>query len=68
MAELPNQYPLYDPSQADLLVCPLSGKPILRAKAGGDVYVRSQEILQAVEQVLERGSAKVKIWVAKDKA
>lgn len=68
MAEQLHQYPQYDSSKADLLVCPLSGKPILRAKAGGDNYVRSQEISPAVEQVLERGSAKVKIWVAKDKA
>jgi len=68
MAELPHQYPPYDPRYADLLVCPLSGKPILRAKAGGEEYVRSEEIVPAVEQSLERGSVQVKVWIAKDKA
>lgn len=68
MADGADRYPPYDASKADLLVCPLSGKPILRAKAGGDDYVRNQEIVPAVEQILERGSVQVKIWIAKDKA
>jgi len=67
MAELATRYPPYDASKADLLICPLSGRPILRAKqvAGGDIYVREQELLPAVEQLHLTGST-TKIWIARD--
>lgn len=67
MADTTTRYPAYDPSKADLLVCPLSGRPILRAKQvpGGDVYVREQELLPALEQSHLTGST-TKIWIAKE--
>jgi len=63
------RYPNYDVALAELLICPLTGKPILRARAapGSDEYLRRQDILPAVERALDR-TGKPTIWVVKDEA
>ena len=69
MADEPQRYPNHDPARADLLVCPLSGKPILRAKdaAAGQDHAREFDLQPAVERDLQRGGP-AKIWIAKDLA
>lgn len=69
MADNILRYPLYDPTKADLLICPLSGRPILRVKdaAAGPGAGTSPELQLAVERDLSRPGPS-KVWIAKNLA
>jgi hypothetical protein len=69
MADQMSRYPLYDPAKADLLICPLSGRPILRVKdpTAGPGAGTSPELQLAVERDLP-GPERSKVWIAKNLA
>lgn len=67
MSVASQKYPAFDTAKADLLVCPLSGKPILRAKPGaeGEAYLKEQDLQPAIEKQFP-GTAD-KVWIAPEK-
>ncbi|MCH9809148.1 MAG: hypothetical protein K0U74_15590 [Alphaproteobacteria bacterium] len=57
----------FDANKADLLVCPLTGRPILRAKSGvdDDELRKAFPYEIAVKQSLHRpGQTTVSVWIA----
>jgi hypothetical protein len=61
-------YPEFDPRRVELLICPVSGKPIFRSISDtvNDGYVNELDFQPAVQRSLNWSTPPASIWIAKD--